>query len=141
MALMAMVMVVTLLLAFGLVIGGLMWAFPLMPLAYPPLHRPGWGRRLLGGNMTINQTLTLGVAGLALLWWLAAAGVLTAPAGQGAVLLLLMPAWGVALFNAGRRAQLPAWGCLALGVMLAAGWLPGLVWAVSLLMAGDHVVH
>lgn len=119
----------------------LMWAFPAPTLWRPHLHRPCWGRRLLAGEFGVNGTLALGLAGLTALWWCLAAGLLTSPRVPGGLGLVGGGGLLVALFNAGRRARWPWWGCLTYCLCLLAGAVAGTMWGYSLLTGGINGVH
>ncbi|MGP3049468.1 hypothetical protein [Serratia ureilytica] len=114
----------------ALLIGG-MWVLP--PL-YPPPQAAStfWVWHFLRGGHGVCGTLRIGGVLAAIVWWCRTAGFSVSPQSQNALVLLMSLAALVALFNAGRRAELSSVGEVVFCGALGAAWMvtlgAGLYW-------------
>ncbi|EOV5094264.1 hypothetical protein ACOA8Y_003754 [Serratia marcescens] len=113
----------------ALLIGG-MWVLP--PLYPPQAASTFWVWHFLRGGHGVCGTLRIGGVLAAIVWWCRTAGFSVSPQSQNALVLLLSLAALVALFNAGRRAELSSVGEVVFCGALGAAWMvtlgAGLYW-------------
>ena len=116
-----------------------MWAFPAAHFRRPPLHQQCCFFRLISGEMPVSRVVLTALMGAGVLWWLGAAGLLVSDALRGGLVLSGGVVIAVSLFNAGRRADLSAWGHVCLGGFLGAYLIVLMLLTVELLahLLGD----
>lgn len=91
-----------------------------------------WVWHFLRGGHGVCGTLRIGGVLAAIVWWCRTAGFSVSPQSQNALVLLMSLAALVALFNAGRRAELSSVGEVVFCGALGAAWMvtlgAGLYW-------------